>query len=275
MHTIYFPRNVSPFFLLKASAVLVMAAFLFSLSGCSEEPSEQTDRQPAMTQSDLPPDFASFDAGPPRKQAFFEYFAPLIHQANRSIQAKRKRLKTLINRDSLSEQDQAWLKTQAKHYGLNDFTPNQPADQATLLKRIDTIPTSLALAQAANESAWGTSRFARKAHNFFGQWCYQPGCGLVPRQRSSGADHEVRAFDHPYESVKSYLHNLNSHSAYADLRRIRAQLRNANQPVTGVALAEGLLHYSERREAYVEELRSMIRYNELSRFNLNAANKKD
>ncbi|WP_019895277.1 glucosaminidase domain-containing protein [Hydrogenovibrio halophilus] len=255
-----------------------MAAFSFWLSGCSEEPSEQTDSQPAITQFDRPPDFSSFDAGPPRKQAFFEYFAPLIHQANQSIQTKRERLKTLIDQNSLPEKDQAWLKTQAELFGLEvsgRFDPDRSENQKALLTRIDTIPTSLALAQAANESAWGTSRFARKAHNYFGQWCYQPGCGLVPEQRISGADHEVRAFDHPYESVKSYLHNLNSHSAYADLRRIRAQLRNANQPVTGVALAEGLLHYSERREAYVEELRSMIRYNELSRFNLNAANQKD
>jgi Bax protein len=260
----------------KTPLILIFSAVPFWFSGCSDAPAPEAKKTSEPEVLNRPvPEFTSFAAGPPRKQAFFGYFAPLIHQANQSIQSKRKDLKRLMNKDSLSEKDQAWLKTQADLFGLDRFDPTRSADQKALLNRIDTIPTSLALAQAANESAWGTSRFARKAHNYFGQWCYSSGCGLVPQRRNSEATHEVRAFDHPYESVKSYLHNLNSHSAYTDLRRIRAQLKKTNQPVTGIALAEGLLHYSERREAYVEELRSMIRYNELSRFNLNAANKKD
>jgi len=100
---------------------------------------------------------------------------------------------------------------------------------------VDTIPPSLALAQAANESAWGTSRFARQAHNYYGQWCFEKGCGIVPDRRDANKSHEVAAFDSPRESVARYLHNLNSNSAYKSLRDIRSRLKAANKPVTGIA----------------------------------------
>ncbi|KUJ72424.1 glucosaminidase domain-containing protein [Thiomicrospira sp. WB1] len=238
------------------------------LHGCSDESSEPISLGSAQDiHFKSPPDFLSFRAGIQRKNGFFNYFVPLIHEANRNILLERQRLTTLMHQDRLGPSDQTWLTSLAERYDLADFNPGQPSDQVALLKRIDIIPTSLALAQAANESAWGTSRFARQANNYFGQWCYTPGCGLVPKQRNAGASHEVRAFDHPFDSVKSYLHNLNSHRAYSELRSIRAQQRQAGQPITGLALAEGLKRYSERGEHYVEELQAMIRYNELFRFN--------
>jgi Bax protein len=122
------------------------------------------------------------------------------------------------------------------------------------------------MAQSANESAWGTSRFARKGNNFFGQWCFRKGCGLVPKQRDANKTHEVAAFDSPEESVKMYIRNLNSNSAYKSLRDLRAKLRRANKPVTGHALAAGLKHYSERGLEYVKELREMISFNKLARY---------
>jgi len=271
---------------------------LFLLTGCDEAPSSNTAEKPtssvaaetstsanpSITETKTPakveavpkkttvklpapPQFKEFAAGPPRKDAFFKFMVPLIHQANQQVMKKRAHLKTLIAAQTLSKKDQAWLKEEGDLYGLENLNPNKAADLKALLVRIDVVPTSLALAQGANESAWGTSRFARQANNYFGQWCFSKGCGLVPKQRTKGAIHEVRAFDHPYFSVKSYIHNLNSHRTYAQLRKIRAQLRQKNQPLTGLKMTEGLVHYSARKHEYVIELKSMIRYNKLTQYN--------
>lgn len=271
---------------------------LFLLTGCDEAPSSNTAEKPtssvaaetstsanpSITETKTPakvevvpkktavklpapPQFKEFAAGPPRKNAFFKFMVPLIHQANQQVMKKRAHLKTLIAAHTLSKKDQAWLKEEGDLYGLENLDPNKAADLKALLVRIDVVPTSLALAQGANESAWGTSRFARQANNYFGQWCFSKGCGLVPKQRTKGAIHEVRAFDHPYFSVKSYIHNLNSHRTYAQLRKIRAQLRQKNQPLTGLKMTEGLVNYSARKHEYVKELKSMIRYNKLTQYN--------
>ncbi|MCH2098860.1 MAG: glucosaminidase domain-containing protein, partial [Pseudomonadales bacterium] len=135
-----------------------------------------------------------------------------------------------------------------------------------LLACVDVIPPSLVLAQAATESAWGTSRFARKANNLFGEWCFTAGCGLVPNHRSQGATHEVERFATVSASIDSYFHNLNSHPAYAELRAIRARAREAAATISGADLAAGLMLYSERGEDYVDELRQIIRVNDLGRF---------
>ena len=132
-----------------------------------------------------------------------------------------------------------------------------------LRHKLDVIPPSLILAQAANESAWGTSRFATKGNNLFGQWCFSKGCGLVPRGRAEGASHEVAKFSSPYRSVRAYIQNLNRHPTYQLLRDVRLEDRRDNAPLSGLELAEGLLGYSERGEEYIEEIRAMIHYNNL------------
>jgi Bax protein len=132
--------------------------------------------------------------------------------------------------------------------------------------RVDEIPPSLALAQAAIESAWGTSRFAVQGNNLFGQWCYKKGCGLVPLRRDSGSRHEVAKFSSVTQSVNAYMRNLNTHRAYSDLRANRAQLKATEQNVTGHLLAANLLDYSELREVYVEEIRAVIRINKLAQY---------
>jgi Bax protein len=149
---------------------------------------------------------------------------------------------------------------------MAEFVPTDNRAWDDLLRRVDAIPASLALAQSANESAWGTSRFAKDGSNFFGQWCYDAGCGLVPSKRNAGASHEVAVFDSPEESVASYLLNLNTNRAYTELRSIRASLRARNKEISGEALAAGLRKYSERGDAYVKELRSMIRYDDLGQY---------
>jgi Bax protein len=140
---------------------------------------------------------------------------------------------------------------------------NDRAFQQLLLRRVDVIPPSLVLAQAANESAWGTSRFAQEGYNLFGQWCYQAGCGLVPDNRRPGDNHEVKSFASVEAAVDAYFQNLNTFPSYQYLRRIRQDLRLNELPIDGISLSEGLRSYSERGDEYIEELRRMIWYNDL------------
>ncbi len=215
------------------------------------------------------PDFSAHPAGQARKDVFFSYFLPMVQQRNREIMQTRQQLMDWqAQGGDLGASKQDDVKELATEYRMEDFDPAQASDWDTLLARIDVVPPSLALAQAANESAWGTSRFARTAHNYFGQWCFEKGCGVVPKMRDSGKTHEVASFRSPEASVEAYMQNLNSHNAYKDLRRIRKDLRARDKPITGIALAAGLERYSERGEEYIKELRSMIRYNKLNEYDL-------
>jgi Bax protein len=126
---------------------------------------------------------------------------------------------------------------------------------------VDAVPDHLVLAQAANESAWGTSRFAREGNNLFGQWCFRQGCGLVPASRPDGATYEVARFESVSQSIGSYMHNLNTGRTYQELREIRALARENGHDPDANAMAAGLMSYSERGEDYISELRSMIRHN--------------
>jgi len=201
-----------------------------------------------------------------KKANFFAYLQPMIEQANKEVILQRQQLLALLtNIESLSQSELDSLAALSKTYRVESKL--SPADQIEQLKtKINTIPAALVLAQAANESAWGTSRFAREGNNFFGQWCFSKGCGIVPNSRNSGANHEVASFDSPLGSVKSYIRNLNSHPAYQLLRTLRQQSLNDGQVVSGEVLAQGLIGYSERGEEYVKEIQSMIRFNKLSRF---------
>lgn len=211
------------------------------------------------------PDFEEFPAGRERKAAFFGYFLPIIENQNREILATREKLDDWYqNPDKISARDATEISEVAARYRIDDFDIESDASWNKLFHRVDVVPPSLALAQSANESAWGTSRFAREGLNFFGQWCFKKGCGLVPKKRDANKTHEVAAFDSPQESVRMYIRNLNSNSAYKGLRDIRADLRRSNQSVTGHALAAGLKRYSERGMEYVSELRQMIAGNKLA-----------
>ena len=208
-----------------------------------------------------------------RKARFVNRLLPAIRLANQQVAEQRERILKLRQKSRerpLSASEKSWLKKQAKRYRLEDNGFSDPltteAGFAALLRHVDKIPADLALAQAALESGWGTSRFAREANNYFGQWCYTPGCGLVPARRSEDARHEVRRFSSVEKSVISYMHNLNSHPRYANLRRARAALRQSDKPITGNTLAAGLLGYAETGSAYVAQIRQMILANRFHRF---------
>ena len=130
------------------------------------------------------------------------------------------------------------------------------------------IPVSMLLAQAANESAWGTSRFAQKGNNFFGQWCFKAGCGIVPKMRPSGRIYEVARFNSPYDSVKSYLKNLNTNNGYKLFRKLRAMERETEGKLNGLVLAPGLINYSERKQKYVNSIKAIISRHNLEQFDI-------
>lgn len=213
------------------------------------------------------PDFASIEDATERKQAFLDFLRPVVDYENARLLEQRKRLLTLLERldadNGLAAHDQAWLAEQADLYRVG--ADDDLARARRLHRKIDLVPLSLALAQAALESGWGTSRFAREGNNLFGQWCFESGCGIVPERRPDHAQYEVEAFDTVGDSVRSYLRNLNSHPAYEPVRRIRAAAREEGRQPTGMEMAAGLVHYAAIGETYVEHIRTVIRRNNLHR----------
>lgn len=236
----------------------------FHLKGRDLDGIAQLPTLPDWSEGDLP-DFSRYSVVQEKKDAFFTFLYPRIVLANTRVLALRHHLLTLDNKAPLTEDDNAWLTQQAERLRVDTSL----APEAVILKlreHLDVIPPSLVMAQAANESAWGTSRFARRGNNLFGQWCFSAGCGIVPAKRSAGASHEVAAFSSPYHSVRAYIQNLNRHDAYQGLRDVRLASRRRGYFPDGIGLATGLESYSERGHAYVEEIQSMIRYNKLTQY---------
>ena len=228
------------------------------------------ESHPIQTQT---PDFAKITDVKQRKAAFFGFLTPFVNEKNALTLLDRTHINDLLkNVSSLSNDDKEWVSTLRKYHKLKVMDDYTTTDLTDLLNRVDIIPASLVLAQAANESAWGTSRFATQGNNFFGQWCFRKGCGLVPVSRNTDADHEVRKFHDARESVFAYIDNLNANRAYRKLRATRLSARQKQEEITGLSLANGLEHYSERGQAYVEEIKGLINYNKLWRFNASAGN---
>jgi Bax protein len=210
------------------------------------------------------PDFSSILDVATLKRTFYAYLHPMVVSENHHIQAQRLQLKTLIGlqqEHTLSASQHAWLVELATEYrlGLDDNLDAQQLDR--LLQRVDIVPPALALAQAAIESGWGRSRFARLGNNIYGEWCFKPGCGIVPKDRMAGAVHEISDFDSPAGSIRSYMRNLNTHNAYSGWRDLRLSQRISGTPLSAHTLATGLTAYSELREEYVTRVQTVIRQN--------------
>jgi len=189
-----------------------------------------------------------------KKKRFFDFMRPIVMAENQRILIQREQI--LDAQKSHHPDNVAEL---AKQYSV-DWTAGKQ-NWNKLLERVDAVAFELVLAQSANESAWGQSRFAKQGNNFFGQWCYKKGCGIVPTRRNPGATHEVASFKSVNASVRSYLKNINTGRVYAPLRKVRAKDRATGKTASAKSQAGGLIKYSERREAYVKEIRSMIRVN--------------
>ncbi|AMO57320.1 hypothetical protein EZMO1_3323 [Endozoicomonas montiporae CL-33] len=233
------------------------------------EVSEDTDLKAAIDKqlSDIP-DFGSMLDVREKKASFFAFMKTMIDEENQQLGVIRQKLLSYKDKNTLNDSEQQWVDSLVRRYKVDESKNGLDDIFDELLLKIDEIPVSLALVQAANESAWGTSRFALDANNFFGQWCFSEGCGLVPERRPEGARYEVRKFDSPAHSVRSYMHNLNSSHHYEGMREMRMKRREAGLPVTGPVLAHGLYAYSIRGVEYVDELVQMIRGNDLLRYDL-------
>jgi Bax protein len=213
------------------------------------------------------PDFEAITNIDEKKAAFFNFLLAYVEAENNRIADKRLKVLELwdiVRRDlDLTNTEMDILNGLAQEYSLGEsILPVYDLVQELVL-RADMIPVSLVLAQAASESAWGTSRFAKEGNNIFGQWCFDEGCGLVPERRLSDAAHEVRSYLSIEGSVRSYFRNINTNAAYAGLRELRGDMRDQDRPLDALVLAHGLLQYSERGYVYISELHALIRQNDL------------
>lgn len=220
---------------------------------------------PRLFLASLPSDLRELAGVSKRKITFIKSTLPLILHVNELILQDRERLQSIRERAAqgaeITADDEAWLGEIAELYGA------ARADPEALLTRVDIIPPSLAIAQAAEESGWGTSRFAREGNALFGQRSYKAHKkGIVPHKRGEGEAFKVRAFDHLIDGVKAYVHNLNSHFAYKDFRAARAAMRAETGVVDGYHLAGALQRYSERGADYISTIRLIMRANTLRVF---------
>jgi len=218
---------------------------------------------PRLFLASLPGDIRHIRETSARKSLFFKTVLPLVLQVNEEILRDRRRLWNLHFQTSLGMKtgpaDRLWLMVMAERYGFERVSIE------ALLKRVDIIPPSLALAQAAEESGWGTSRFVREGNAVFGQWTYSNTGSLVPSRRDVGKQHRVRTFNSLLDSVRAYAHNLNTHRAYGKLRQLRNSLRLKGEPVEGLLLVDNIKSYSQRGEKYVKDIRNLIKGNNLHR----------
>jgi Bax protein len=202
----------------------------------------------------------------PHKQRFLSSLLPLVTRENERLLGMHRELTDLQTERAagtrLNQAQLKWLRELADDYRVEGVDDPDALVEA-LLERVDVIPAALALAQAANESAWGKSRFAKEGNNLFGIWTYDEDKGIKPKRRPAGKTHLVRNYDSLEESVQDYMHNLNSHPAYQPLRTRRAAQRAERQPLSAMHLAEGLSAYAEKGDEYVELIQSMIRNNNL------------
>jgi Bax protein len=207
----------------------------------------------------LPNEIKMIESTKKRKEFFIQIVLPLILKENNNIRIDRKRLFSIINKSNNSDLEKKWLAKKYKQYGI----PSK--DLSTLKIRMDEVPVSLALAQAAKETGWGTSRFALEGNALFGQWTWS-GEGLRPKESDKNEGHKVMKFNVLQASVRAYQRNLNTHSSYKDFRKARAELRDNGKPLDSLILAEYLDKYAETGNKYVEVLKKIIAQNSLKDF---------
>jgi Bax protein len=207
----------------------------------------------------LPAEIKMIENTKKRKEFFIQIVLPLILKENNNIRLDRKTLFNIINKSNNTKIEKKWLKNKFKQYGI-------PSKDLSILKiRMDEIPVSLAIAQAAKETGWGTSRFAQEGNALFGQWTWS-GEGLKPKEADENKGHKVMKFNVLQASVRAYQRNLNTHSSYENFRLARAQLRDSKRPLDSILLSEFLKNYAETGNQYVEVLQKIIKQNNLKDF---------
>jgi len=207
----------------------------------------------------LPSEIKSIESSKKRKELFIQIVLPLILEENKKIKIERKTLFSILNKNSNSDEERNWLRSKFKQYGVVN------SDLTTLKIRMDEIPVSLAIAQAAKETGWGTSRFAQQGNALFGQWTYD-GDGIKPAGSDLGDTHKVMKFKILRASVRAYQRNLNTHRSYKKFRKVRAIQRDVYGSLNSLELTNYLDKYAETGTEYTKILKKIIEQNKLTDF---------
>ena len=207
----------------------------------------------------LPKDIKTLGDTKKKRELFIKIVLPLILDENNKITEDRKKLFVILGKNFNTAGERVWLKRRFKEYKIED------QDLSKLKMRMDIIPVSIALAQAANESGWGTSRFALEGNALFGQWTWSKK-GISPKNKDPDQSHKILQFQVLKASVKAYKNNLNTHNAYKEFREVRAQLRQENKQIIGLDLIKYLKAYAAIGEKYVLIIEDIIEKNSLTDF---------
>ena len=212
-----------------------------------------------ITLSLLPEEMKMIESSKKKKNLFIKIILPLILEENNRIKLDRRKLFAILNKNKNTNSEKNWLNLKFKQYGVVNN------DLSTLKIRMDEIPVSLAIAQAAKETGWGTSRFALEGNALFGQWTWS-GEGIKPAGADNDTKHKVMKFKILKSSVRAYQRNLNTHSSYKDFRLARAELRDNKMKLDSLILANYLDKYAETGKEYVKILKQIIKQNNLIEF---------
>ena len=194
-----------------------------------------------------------------KKETFIKIVLPLVVAENERILADRKKLKRVSKKKKTSDLEKQWLRQKLLEYKVKKGNIDE------LLIRMDIIPTSIAIAQAAKESGWGTSRFALEGNALYGQWTWS-GNGIEPLDRESNKNHKILKFPILRASVKAYQNNLNTHKSYVGFRNKRLVMREKNKDISGLELTDTLKNYAQTGSEYIKILNQIIRQNRLTDF---------
>ena len=207
----------------------------------------------------LPQEIIKIENTKKRKNLFIQIILPLIIKENNNIRLDRNKLFSILNKNKNTRSEKIWLNSRFKLYGVVN------KDLSTLKIRMDEVPISMAIAQAAKETGWGTSRFAQEGNALFGQWTWS-GEGIKPSGADDDSTHKVMKFKVLQASVKAYHRNLNTHSSYKEFRGARAEMRDEEEKLDSIILSEHLDKYAETGKEYVKILQQIIRQNNLTDF---------
>ncbi len=207
----------------------------------------------------LPKDLNTLGDTKKKRELFIKIILPLILDENKKITEDREKLFKILGKNFNTVGERVWLNRRFKEYKIEDH------DLAKLKMRMDIIPVSIALAQAANESGWGTSRFALEGNALFGQWTWSKK-GILPKEQDPDQTHKIMQFQILKASVRAYKNNLNTHNAYKEFREVRARLRQNETQITGLDLTKYLTAYASIGEKYVRILEDIIKNNSLTDF---------
>ena len=207
----------------------------------------------------LPAEIKKIENIKKRKNLFIQIVLPLIIAENNNIKSDRNKLFSILKKNKNTKAEQGWLNLKFRQYGVLN------KDLPTLKVRMDEVPISMTIAQAAKETGWGTSRFAQEGNALFGQWTWS-GEGIKPSAADDDSTHKVMKFNILQASVKAYQRNLNTHSSYKNFRTARAELRDNEEKLDSIILSEHLDKYAETGKDYVKILQQIIKQNNLTDF---------